>query len=273
MREPTTANARPIAPYLGGKRNLAGRVCRIIDADPHQTYAEPFVGMGGIFLRRRRQVRAEFINDASREIYTLFRILQEHYVAFLDLLKFQITTQANFNRLVAVDPDTLTDLQRAARFLYLQRVAFGGKVSGRTFGLATDRPARFNLSTLEPDLEALHERLSGVTVTQLDFSPFLTRIDREGAFFYLDPPYWGSEGDYGRDSFSRDRFGQMAEQLRGIRGRFLLSINDVPEIREIFGWANLVPVQTTYTVSSASGGTRARELLIGNFDFTLTGRA
>ncbi|HBM58549.1 MAG TPA: DNA methyltransferase [Citreicella sp.] len=273
MREPTTAHARPIAPYLGGKRNLAGRVCRIIDADPHQTYAEPFVGMGGIFLRRKRQVRAEFINDASREIYTLFRILQEHYVAFLDLLKFQITTQANFNRLVAVDPDTLTDLQRAARFLYLQRVAFGGKVSGRNFGLDAGRPARFNLSTLEPDLEALHERLSGVTVTQLDFSPFLTRIDREGAFFYLDPPYWGSESDYGRDSFSRDRFGQMAEQLRGIRGRFLLSINDVPEIREIFGWANLVPVQTTYTVSSASGGTRARELLIGNFDFTLTGRA
>ena len=64
------------------------------------------------------------------------RVLQEHYVAFLDMLRFQITTQANFNRLVDVDPETLTDLQRAARFLYLQKLAFGGKVSGKNFGVA-----------------------------------------------------------------------------------------------------------------------------------------
>ena len=115
--------------------------------------------MGGIFLRRTRRPQAEVINDRGRDVYNLFRMLQEHYVAFLDLLRFQITTQANFNRLVAVDPDTLTDLQRAARFLYLQRCAFGGKVSGRNFGARADRPGRFNLTTLEPDLEALHSRL------------------------------------------------------------------------------------------------------------------
>lgn len=135
----------PVAPWLGGKRNLARRICAIIDGDEcraggHTTYAEPFVGMGGIFLRRRSRPRAEFINDRQRDVYNLFRILQEHYVAFLDLLRFQITTQAGFERLVRVEPETLTDLQRAARFLYLQRLAFGGKSTGRSFGLATDRP-------------------------------------------------------------------------------------------------------------------------------------
>lgn len=149
---------RPIAPWLGGKRSLAKRICAIIDATPHETYAEPFVGMGGIFLRRTRRPRAELINDRQRDVYNLFRVLQEHYVAFLDLLRFQITTQANFNRLIDVDPETLTDMQRAARFLYLQRCAFGGKISGRNFGLAVERPGRFNLTTLEPDLEALHSR-------------------------------------------------------------------------------------------------------------------
>ena len=95
--------ASPVAAWIGGKRNLAKRICALIDADQHTTYAEPFVGMGGIFLRRRRAAKAEFINDAGRDVYTLFRVLQEHYVAFLDLLRFQITTQANFERLVAVD--------------------------------------------------------------------------------------------------------------------------------------------------------------------------
>ena len=48
----------PVAPWLGGKRNLAKRICAIIDAAPCVTYAEPFVGMGGIFLRRTVPVPA-----------------------------------------------------------------------------------------------------------------------------------------------------------------------------------------------------------------------
>ena len=264
MNSERTTN--PVAPWIGGKRNLAKRICALIDADQHTTYAEPFVGMGGIFLRRRRPARAEVINDAGRDVYNLFRVLQEHYVAFLDLLRFQITTQANFERLVAVDPATLTDLQRAARFLYLQRLAFGGKVSGRNFGIATGRSARFNLTTLEPDLEALHSRLSGVTVTCLDFAAFITRVDRPDTLFYLDPPYWGSEGDYGRALFSRERFEEMAAVLAGVQGRFILSLNDVPGVRETFGSFRMHPVRTTYTISKGPGQSDRAELLIANFD-------
>ena len=105
----------PIAPWLGGKRNLARRICALIDATPCQTYAEPFVGMGGIFLRRRTRPRAEAINDRGRDIATLFRILQRHYVQFLDVLKFGLTTRTEFERLVRVDPDTLTDLERESQ--------------------------------------------------------------------------------------------------------------------------------------------------------------
>lgn len=259
---------RPIAPYLGGKKNLARRICALIDRDSHDAYAEPFVGMGGIFLRRTRSPRSEFINDRGREVYTLFRVLQEHYVAFLDLLRFQITTQANFERLVAVDPDTLTDLQRAARFLYLQRLAFGGKVSGRNFGVSADRPARFNLTTLEPDLEALHSRLSGVTVMNLDYADFIDRLDRPGALFYLDPPYWGNEGDYGPGLFSRARFEEMSDQLARLKGRFLLSLNDRPEVREVFGRFHLTEVRTTYSVGSKKTVEEAGrgELIIGNWE-------
>lgn len=258
---------RPIAPYLGGKRNLARRICALIDRDAHDTYAEPFVGMGGIFLRRTRRPQAEFINDRGREVYTLFRVLQEHYVAFLDLLRFQITTQANFNRLVGVDPDTLTDMQRAARFLYLQRLAFGGKISGRNFGVSADRPARFNLTTLEPDLEALHSRLSGVTVMNLDYAAFIDRLDKPTTLFYLDPPYYGTENDYGPGLFSRARFEEMAGQLARLKGRFLLSLNDHPEVRQIFAGFHLTEVRTTYSVGSKKTVEEASrgELIIANW--------
>ena len=258
---------RPVAPWLGGKRNLAKRICTLIDTDTqHRTYAEPFVGMGGIFLRRTRCPHAEFINDRGRDVYNLFRVLQEHYVAFLDMLRFQITTQANFNRLVDVDPETLTDLQRAARFLYLQKLAFGGKVSGKNFGLSTDRPGRFNLTTLETDLEALHSRLSGVTVTCLDFAEFIRRVDRPETLFYLDPPYWGCEGDYGKALFSRERFEELATVLGALKGRFILSLNDVEGVRETFKSFRFREVQTTYTIAAKGAAPERAEVLISNYE-------
>lgn len=259
--EPVSPTA-PVAPWLGGKRNLAKRICAILDGTPCAAYAEPFVGMGGIFLRRQARPRAEVINDRGRDIANLFRILQRHYPQFLDTLRFQLTTRAEFERLVATNPDTLTDLERAGRFLYLQRTAFGGKVSGRNFGVSIDRPARFNLTTLEPMLEDLHSRLAGVVIECLDFEAFIRRYDGPGTVFYLDPPYWGSEGDYGKALFSRQDFQRLAEVLTGIKGRFLMSINDVPDIREIFAWAKIEEVTTTYTIAGKGQGKPAAELLI-----------
>lgn len=256
----------PVAPWLGGKRNLAKRITAIIDATPHATYAEPFVGMGGIFLRRSMRPRAEVINDLGRDIATLFRILQRHYPQFIDCLRFQLTTRTEFERLIATDPTTLTDLERAARFLYLQRTAFGGKVSGRNFGVSIDRPARFNLSTLEPMLEDVHARLSGVVIECLPYEDFIRRYDRTGTLFYLDPPYWGCEDDYGKEMFSADDFQHLADRLEGIKGRFLMSINDVPEVREMFGRFRLQEVTTSYSIGSKVGSVGGRqELLVSSF--------
>lgn len=253
----------PVAPWLGGKRNLAKRICALIDATPCTSYVEPFVGMGGIFLRRSARPKCEVINDKGRDIANLFRILQRHYPQFLEVLRFQLTTRAEFNRLVETNPDTLTDLERAARFLFLQRTAFGGKVSGRNFGVSRDRPARFNVTTLEPMLEDLHARLSGVVIECLDWADLIPRYDSPTTLFYLDPPYWGCETDYGKAMFSRDDFARMAGVLAGIKGRFVLSLNDVPEVREIFAWAQIDAVNTSYTIGKhvESRGTRG-ELLI-----------
>ena len=255
----------PVAPWLGGKRNLAKHITGILDSIPHKTYAEPFVGMGGIFLRRSMQPRSEVINDYGRDVSNLFRILQRHYPQFLEVLRFQLTTRIEFNRLIDTDPATLTDLERAARFLYLQRTAFGGKVSGRNFGVSKDRPGRFNLTTLEPMLEDLHSRLSGVVIECLDYAEFITRYDSSGTLFYLDPPYWGCEKDYGKDMFDRNEFARMAKLLSGIKGQFIMSINDVPGIRELFAGFNIEEVSTSYTVGKTNDSRGKRvELLISN---------
>ncbi len=255
--------ARPAAAYIGGKKRLAEIIVARIEAVPHKTYAEPFIGMGGVFLRRRWAPPCEVINDISNDVVTFFRILQRHYPQFMETLKFQIASRAEFERLMASDPTTLTDLERAARFLYLQRLAFGGKVAGRSFGVSPGTAARFDVTRLTPILEAIHERLAGVVVERLHWRDLVDRYDSRDTLFFLDPPYFGSEGDYGAGVFERADFVRLAERLAKIEGRFLLTVNDVPEMRDVFGRFAIEALQTRYTIAGGEWSEVSEILVAG----------
>ena len=259
MKEPV-APVRTLAGYIGGKRNLSKRLAAMIGDVPHQLYVEPFVGMGGVFFKRTSRPKSEVINDISADVTTLFRILQRHYQQFLDVLKWQITSRTEFERLRSVDPDTLTDLERAARFIYLQRLAFGGKIAERHFGASTTTSARFDLTKLVPMLEDVHERLAGVVIERLPYAQLIARYDRPHTLFYLDPPYWDCEDDYGQGVFSKADFEALSCLLKGLQGRFIMSINDRPEIRDLFAGFAIEEVQLNYRISGKV--TAARELII-----------
>jgi DNA adenine methylase len=220
--------------------------------------------MGGIFFKRDMRPKCEVINDISCDVANLFRLLQRHYPQLMDTLKWQLSSRAEFNRLNSVDPDTLTDLEWAARFLYLQRLAFGGKVVGRGFGVATTNAARFDLTKLAPMLEEIHERLSGVVVECLPYEKLIARYDRPHTLFYIDPPYWDNEEDYGTGVFCKDDFQRLSALLEGIQGSFILSINAVKPIRKMFAWANIEDVQLNYRVSGKA--TAAKELIVSNIN-------
>jgi DNA adenine methylase len=260
--ESASVATRPLAPYIGGKRALSKRVIAMITATPHDLYAEAFVGMGGIFLRRPIPAKVEVINDLSGDVANFFRILQRHELAFLDMLRWQLTSREHFTRLINTPPDTQTDLERAARFLYVQRLAFGGKVNGRSFGVTRTTPARFDVTKLVPLLQEVHERLAGVTIERLHFAEFIRRYDRPGALFYLDPPYFGCETDYGKDLFDRLDFGQLAQLLAGIKGTFIMSLNDVAEVRRIFASFSIKAVDVRYTIAGPSASKEFGEVII-----------
>lgn len=263
---------RPAAGYIGGKRRLARRLCHLIDAVDHVTYVETFMGMGGVFLRRTKRPRVEVINDLSEDVATFFRVLQRHYVAFMDMMRFQVTSRAGFERLMRVDASTQTDLERAARFLYLQRLAFGGKVTGRNFGIDPGSSGSFDVTKLGPVLEAIHERLSGVWIERLHYRDLIERWDREGTLFYLDPPYFGCEDDYGTELFERGEFERMAEQLATIAGRFILSLNAHPEVLRIFARFAIVIVPTKYSVGGGDATASVEEVVISNLPEALLRR-
>lgn len=261
----------PIAPYLGGKRLLAKTIVPIIEKIPHNIYAEPFMGMGGIFFRRTQKPKCEAINDINSEIVNMFRMVERFPDYLADMLKFKICSRAEFKQMLATPPLLLTELERAVRYLYIQKNAFGGKVRGQAFGVDVGRSGRLISEKLIPQIQELHRRLAGVYIECLPYQEFITRYDRKDTLYYLDPPYWNCENDYGKGIFGKADFDELAKRLKEIKGKFIMSINDVPEIRHIFRFFYIQEVKTRYTIAIKETGQskQAKELLIGNVDLRL----
>ena len=171
----------PLSGWVGGKWQLSKQIIPLIP--PHECYAEPFAGAAWV-LFRKPPAPSEALNDLNRDIVTLYRVLQHHLEELIRYFRWVLLSRDEFERWLLVAPETLTDIQRAARFYYLQKLCFGGRVFGPTLGTSATKPPRLNLLRLEEDLSAAHLRLARVMIEHLPYSDFIARYDRSSTFFY-----------------------------------------------------------------------------------------
>ncbi len=223
-------------------------------------------------LFKKPESKAEVINDINVDLVTLYRVVQHHLEEFVRYFRWALVSREEFERLKRVDASTLTDIQRAARFYYVVRTGFSAKINSPTFGMSTDRGPALNLLRIEEELSAAHLRLTRVYVENMRFAPLIDRYDRMHTFFYVDPPYYGCEDDYGKGVFDRKDFAVLAERLAAVKARFIMSINDTAEIRKLFTGFQIRKVTTRYRIGAADRSKHVRELLIMNYR-PLTGRA
>lgn len=257
-----TIRKSPLA-WLGGKSRLADRIIDCLP--PHKTYCEVFAGAAWVFFRKPPS-NAEILNDINGELITLYRCVKLHLSELVAQFRWMLVAREEFDRFLRTPADTLTDIQRAARFYYLSKTAFGARISSPSFGVCAGAPPRLNLLRIEEELSAAHLRLSRVWLECRPFDQVISRFDRPDTLFYLDPPYWGCENDYGTGVFARSDFERLAGQLASIKGRFVLSLNDLPEVRAAFQAFAIESVRTRYSVNNKSGGQQVGEVLIANFD-------
>lgn len=141
-------------------------------------------------------------------------------------------------------------------------MTFGGKVD---HGGVNINRGSFNKFIVEKKIKLLHRRLAGVFIECLPYEDFIKRQDKLGTLFYLDPPYYGTERYY-KDFFGKDDFQKLASLLKHLTGYFILSINDVPEIKEIFKgfYFETVPIKYSCNAKSIK---QSQELIVSNFEF------
>jgi DNA adenine methylase len=248
-------------PYIGGKHRIANQIVATFPA--HTTYVEAFAGGAQVlFYKPKETSKVEVLNDLDGEIVNFFRICQRHHEELVRYLKFTLVSRKWFSLFQSENPETLTDIQRAARTFFLQKNSFAGLIRRRTYMHSVVAPRPFNPERIPELIENTHRRLERVQIECLPYEQILARFDRPQTLFYLDPPYFGRA--LYKFNFAEADFKELAERLRGIRGKFVLSLNDVPEVRALFREFRFREIAFAYSAQQTPGK-RYRELLITNF--------
>ena len=250
---------QPFFSWMGGKRRLAKHI--LPEFPEHDCYVEPFCGGAALFFMKEPS-RVEVINDINSDVVNLYRVVQHHLEEFVRQFKWALVSREMFKWLDDTPVHVLTDIQKAARFYYLQQTCFGAKIEGRSFGTATTSGPRLNLLRVEEKLSEAHLRLSRVFIEHLDWRRCIAKYDRPHTLFYLDPPYWQT-GGY-EVAFPFEHYQKMAELARTIQGKMVISINDHPDIRQLFADFRLKEFTLNHTVGGAAGK-KAGELVYFNW--------
>ncbi len=245
--------------YIGGKRSLAKRIIAMLPA--HTTYVEAFAG-GAQVLFHKKPSKVEVLNDLDGELVNFYRVCQAHYEELIRYLRFTLLSRRWFAILQKTRPESLTDVQRAARYFYLQKSAYGGLVKRQSYAIHVVQRPNFATARIARVIQQSHDRLQGVQIESLPYEDILKRYDRPTTLFYLDPPYWGRT--LYRYNFNSHDFERLEGRLRSLRGKFVLSLNDVPEVRKLFHGFHIDGVELAYTAQRRTGK-RYREVLITNF--------
>ncbi|WP_301669963.1 DNA adenine methylase [Neisseria benedictiae] len=211
----------------------------------HSCYVELFTGGAALFFLRPKPAKVGVLNDIDGQLVNLYRVVQHHFDEFVRQFEWMPTSREVFSRPQSTPPDCMTDIQRAARFFYLRHNAFGGKTVQQHFGTATTSKA-WDASQVKAKLTAAKTRLNGVFVENEPWERCFKRYDREHTFFYADPPYWQTAG-YDR-SFDWMQYELLAKSMAESKGKVMMSINDHPDIRELFKDFRTTRLELIYSV-------------------------
>lgn len=251
--------------WVGGKSKLRKTIVPMIPK--HECYVEVFGGAGWVLFSKEPS-RVEVLNDIDGELMNFFRVVKSCPDELIRAFKWDLTSRAEFNRLLQQDPTNLSEVDRAHRFYYVIMASWGGELGSARFQTSVADGGHGNrlvgaLHTLEERIRPAYERLKTVIIENLSWEECLARYDGEGSFFYLDPPYPANKCNYRHNMRSWDSHHMLAEHLRQLKAKWLLSTYDTEAIRETFPGCEFTAV--SFPSGMAGNGFRNREVLITNF--------
>lgn len=251
--------------WVGGKKALREEVVKRFPL-LYERYVEVFGGGGWVLFHKAPGNDFEVYNDFNGLLTNLFRCVRDKPDLLINALRYVLNSREDFERArLALRRKRTTEIQRAAWFYQIIRQSYAS-------ALTSFASQPHDLWADFPLIKQAHRRLAKVVVENQDFEILIRHYDRPATLFYLDPPYHSTEGYYqniGEDGFTERDHIRLRDALLSIQGKFLLSYNDDPFIRELYDvpGIQIEPVTRLNNLRQRyDPNCQFSELLIANYD-------
>jgi len=222
---------KPPFGWVGGKSKLADEIISLFPS--HRLYVEVFAGALNILYKKRppqSSKQAEIVNDINVELINLHRVIKMNPQSLSAYLNELLISRNLFNNIRDGKLKPRNKLERAAFYYYLIAQSFGSKGDNFAMQAKTSRPR-----DIYRGFTIWSRRLKFVTVENMSFEKLISEYNQDDAFFYCDPPYFGTE-DYYKNTggFGIEEHIALRDSLVEAKGKFLVSYNDHPFIRDLY---------------------------------------
>lgn len=256
--------------WVGGKSRLRKQIIELFS--PHTCYVELFSGAAWVLFGKPPS-NVEVLNDIDQDLITFFRVVKERPEELIASFEWELVSRAEFERLARLNPNQLTDVQRAHRFYYLIMASWGGEFHYPRFQTSINDGGHGNrlfgaLQTLRKRIMPVYERLRTVIIENLSWQECFDRYNRPDALMYIDPPYPENGCNYVYNMREREDHELLAARLGQARCQWILSSYDTPFIRELFAQHIIIPLESKSGMNTEkNGNTRVtnKEVVILNY--------
>ncbi|WP_167631099.1 DNA adenine methylase [Mariprofundus ferrooxydans] len=260
--------AKPFLRWAGSKRKLVPYLSTYWD-NSFERYIEPF--MGSAVLYYELDPNKAILSDINKELIQTFTEIKNNPKEVHKTLSALNPDKENYYAVRATDSESLNSVERAARFIYLNRFCFNGlyrtNQKGK-FNVPFAPSGTGNIPTVE-HLELASKKLANTELLAEDFESVLIRHVKAGDFVYLDPPYATNSKrvfrEYGPGSFCVDDLDRLQKILSTIDQRgahFVLSYGSCPEALDTFSNWKPETVSVQRNISGFVKGRRKSEELV-----------
>jgi DNA adenine methylase len=250
--------------WVGSKKKLRDEVLRRFPE--HVCYVEPFCGGAWVLLGKDPATsKSEVLNDMDGELINFWRVIKHRPAEFTESASWLLASRELIEEWREL-PGVGGEIARAVKFYGVMRIAFGAKRTKNHFGSQrTARPSIFWPDEKE-EVKAIMDRLRAAWVERLPWEKCLAKYDSPETFFYMDPPYRSGASSVYRHFFTDEDHARLADTVRGLKAKWLLSYNDDKFIRGLYRGRGMKveEIRVRYGLQSGLGETKP-ELLIRNY--------
>lgn len=233
----------------------------------HDEYREPLLGGGSVFFAKPK-AKVNWLNDIHSDLITTYKIIADskNSKKLVKMVENEEASKERHGEIKKIEPKS--DLDIAFKYFYLNRTSFSGKMKSPAWGYRPKRslpPTRWS-----ERIEPCGKKLDDVKISNIDFEKVIDKPSKSKVLMYVDPPYYSvPQTSHYIHTFTKDDHVRLCKALKKTKHKFFLTYDDHADIREMYSWAKIYPVEFFYRLDNSQDSQGKRkygaELVISNY--------